>query len=827
MGRYKNHDVFKYPEEALYKALQAIREDNMGIRGASRKYGVPRGTIQDRLHGRVKEAPRRMGPATVLTQDEETHLENWLTELAKCGFPQKKNDLFTSVQKIVSAKNKKTPFKQNRPGEKWYRAFIRRHPKLSLREAEGLTKARSIITEESIKKWFRELKQFLEESQVLDILEDPSRIFNGDETSFSMCPKSGKVLAPKGYKNIYEVKKGNEKETITVLLVFSADGRTLTPMVVFPFVRPNKAIVDSIPSGWFLGRSESGWMRSDTFYEYIANGLNKWLNENKVTRPILLLVDGHKSHLSVELSQFCHERGIILYALPPNTTHIMQPADVSVFKPLKTNWKKTVRQWQAKPENVNCVLTKCTFCPLLEQVLQDESLPQTIQNGFRKCGLFPFNPEAVDYSKCIQNRLERLNHQDNIQKSDVTAQQFETTETVLTTFKESLLERGIENVQNIIEQLQSIKQELYPRVETFQVLADGTLNMVDNNVIPESHQSVCTNDIIEFEFKEFPNMWIGEENNNLNSQVISEATHESEQIFDEGEKIRILQDITIPNTNLANTTNPINTNKSEDNTLSRQLINEGTHESEQKFDEGEKIRILQDITIPNTNLDNTTNPTDTNKSENKDSIDKHLFFPSPIIEGKRKIQDRLPAAISSDAFREHLKQKLEIKQKEAHEKEKRKQERLERAKQKKISAPKKKRINKHIAMNKDSEQKKISAPKKKRTNKNIDTNKDIATSSALSKADVINEKKQDSSKDTTKDTKMNEPLSDSEMKEVCARCEFYLKDTDDPTLQIVGCNRCLRWYHLECITFEEEPFICSLCAPKQNNNNNRQLAKTT
>jgi hypothetical protein len=170
---------------------------------------------------------------------------------------------------------------------------------------------------------------------------------------------------------------------------------------------------------------------------------------------------------------------------------------------------------------------------------------------------------------------------------------------------------------------------------------------------------------------------------------------------------------------------------------------------------------------------------------------------------------------------------LKIKQKEANEKEKRKQERLERAKQKKISAPKKKRINKHIAMNKDSEQKKISAPKKKRTNKNIDTNKDIATSSALSKADVINEKKQDSSKDTTKDTKMNEPLSDSEMNEVCARCEFYLKDTDDPTLQIVGCNRCLRWYHLECITFEEEPFICSLCAPKQNNNNNRQLAKTT
>jgi hypothetical protein len=63
------------------------------------------------------------------------------------GFPRKKKDVFTSVQKIISAKNKKTPFKQNRPGEKWYEGFRRRHPKLSLREAEGLTKAR--ITEES------------------------------------------------------------------------------------------------------------------------------------------------------------------------------------------------------------------------------------------------------------------------------------------------------------------------------------------------------------------------------------------------------------------------------------------------------------------------------------------------------------------------------------------------------------------------------------------------------------------------------------------------------------------------------------------------------
>lgn len=203
MGRYKTREIHIYPEEALNNAITAIREEHLGIREASRRYGVPRGTIQDRLHGRVKEGPRKMGPATVLSAEEENEVVQWLVEVAKCGFPQKKNDLLNTVEKIVKEKKIQTPFKNNRPGQKWYQGFLKRHKDLSLREAEGLTKARSIITEEYIRKWFRDLIQFLEENNALDVLEDPSRILNGDETSFLMCPKAGKVLAPKGYKNVY------------------------------------------------------------------------------------------------------------------------------------------------------------------------------------------------------------------------------------------------------------------------------------------------------------------------------------------------------------------------------------------------------------------------------------------------------------------------------------------------------------------------------------------------------------------------------------------------------------------------------------------------
>lgn len=169
---------------------------------------------------------------------------------------------------------------------------------------------------------------------------------------------------------MYVLNQGNEKETVTVLLVFNADGQTLTPMVVFPYIRPPKEVINSMNPDWFLGRSETGWMRSEFFYEYIVNGVNPWLENNIIKKPVLLFVDGHKSHLTMDLSKFCSENQITLYALPPNTTHVLQPADVSVFKPLKSEWKKTIRIWQNTPENLNSCLTKVTFCPLLENVLR-------------------------------------------------------------------------------------------------------------------------------------------------------------------------------------------------------------------------------------------------------------------------------------------------------------------------------------------------------------------------------------------------------------------------------------------------------------------------
>lgn len=55
-------------------------------------------------------------------------------------------------------------------------------------------------------------------------------------------------------------------------------------------------------------------------------------------------------------------------------------------------------------ENPCKELTKEAFAPVLAEVVK-RNKPETLINGFRKCGLYPRNPDEVDYSRCLGTNL--------------------------------------------------------------------------------------------------------------------------------------------------------------------------------------------------------------------------------------------------------------------------------------------------------------------------------------------------------------------------------------------------------------------------------------
>ncbi|XP_055373588.1 uncharacterized protein LOC129606961 isoform X2 [Condylostylus longicornis] len=658
-------------------ALEDIRNNKISIRAAAEKYGIPRSTLHDKLKGKTPEGPTTRGPDPVLTKDEELQIAEWCGKLSKCGFPLQVDDLLNTVEQILKHTGRANPFKNGRPGRTWLRGFFRRNPGLSLKEAENITKGRAVVTEEYIKKWFQDLSIFLESISQTTLLNDPRRIINGDETSFSLCPKTGKVIAPKSYKNVYQIQTGNEKETLTVLFVCTADGKVLPPMVIFPYIRPPKEVVDSVPQNWFLGRTESGWMRSETFFEYVANCVNVWIEKQNIPRPVLFFVDGHKSHLTMELSTFCDENGIILYALPANTTHIMQPLDVSVFKPLKTGWKETVRNWQSK--NFGVALTKKTFCPLLEETInQNQNLSTSIINGFRKCGLSPFDPNSIDYSKCVKNNIERVlsescetrtSNYPNVNEKDISLAEKVKYAMEVIKLSQKELEKHQINLNEILNVLENINTEL-PFTEEDNLPKINESEFVDTDTIVHAEDYVNVLDEQEI----------------LNTLLCSDAEKSAPSTPKQPSK----QPISL--SNQKRETTPKNTNFIPVATTS--LIT-------RRLSSSSSISNVTSVTSPTTPI---------SRPSSSRSLQKHLFYPklySFYSKRKNKTEDRSPSAISSSAWREIYAKKEQEKIQKADAIKQRKLERLQKrelsVKKSELKRKYKKSNYKNVSLKKEKE----------------------------------------------------------------------------------------------------------------------------
>lgn len=76
-------------------------------------------------------------------------------------------------------------------------------------------------------------------------------------------------------------------------------------------------------------------------------------------------------------------------------------------------------------------------------------MEKTIKNGFRKSGVFPFDKNNVDYSKCISNRKIFVNPEEN---GNATTKQ-KTNETVLNIFYNiwAAIKKNTENLLDIQE----------------------------------------------------------------------------------------------------------------------------------------------------------------------------------------------------------------------------------------------------------------------------------------------------------------------------------------------------------------------------------------
>jgi len=111
-------------------------------------------------------------------------------------------------------------------------------------------------------------------------------------------------------------------------------------------------------------------------------------------RPLFLLLDGHSSHFQPDLIHFAKDHNIIIFCLPPHTTHESQPLDTVVFGPLKRNWQSVCHEYMQS--NPGKIVTKYQFSSLLNQAWMLTMTLANICSGFKKCGIYPCDTNAID-----------------------------------------------------------------------------------------------------------------------------------------------------------------------------------------------------------------------------------------------------------------------------------------------------------------------------------------------------------------------------------------------------------------------------------------------
>lgn len=375
----------QWSEESMTAAMETVKKGGMGLNRAAVEFGIPKTTLKDRISGKVIHGTKS-GRVPYLTHSEEEELYNWVVRCASIGYPKRRDDVIGIVRKALQSKS--ADLVENFKGNGWWLRFKQRWPKIRLRKGDALAQPRAnAVNAANLKNYFDLLEQTLKSNELFD---SPNRIWNMDESGLPLDHKPSKVIAVKGTKRVHCRTSGNKMQ-ITILACANAVGTMVPPMVIFEGKRLNPEWTKGEVPCTLYGMSDKGWTDMELFSYWLKD---LFIPSIPPARPVLLLLDGHSSHYEPESIRYAATQGVVVLCLPPHTTHVSQPLDVSFFKPLKTYWSEVCHRYMQ--DNPGRVVTKYQFSSLFSTAWYKAARPANIVAGFRKVGVYPYDPMAID-----------------------------------------------------------------------------------------------------------------------------------------------------------------------------------------------------------------------------------------------------------------------------------------------------------------------------------------------------------------------------------------------------------------------------------------------
>ena len=145
------------------------------------------------------------------------------------------------------------------------------------------------------------------------------------------------------------------------------------------------------PPGTLGACSDNGWITNELFL--------KWLKhfaahaKPSVDEKVILLLDGHASHMTLEAVEYGRTHGIVMISFPPHSTHHMQPLDRTFFGPLKMQYHKECDKWMMT-QHVGQRISPYQLAELFGLAYTAVANIAKAQSGFSCTGMWPYNPDV-------------------------------------------------------------------------------------------------------------------------------------------------------------------------------------------------------------------------------------------------------------------------------------------------------------------------------------------------------------------------------------------------------------------------------------------------
>ena len=257
---------------------------------------------------------------------------------------------------------------------------------------------------------FEQLKQaFLDDVCTTVMMEEipPQLILNWDQTGIKILPTSSWTMNELGAKRV-EVVGVNDKRMITAIFCGSAVGDFLPPQVIYQGKTERCHPHFRFPSDWDVTHSPRHWSTEETMIQYVKNIIVPYVKGCRDTigdKPALVIMDNFKGQITAAINELLESHNIHVTLLPPNTTDLLQPMDISVNKPAKDFLKRKFEEWyceqvteqlegndmgevELQPVNLNLSILKELGAKwLVEMVDYVRDNPQFIVKGFIKAGI--------------------------------------------------------------------------------------------------------------------------------------------------------------------------------------------------------------------------------------------------------------------------------------------------------------------------------------------------------------------------------------------------------------------------------------------------------